>query len=62
MKSKLRIGMIGVLILVILFSIHTLRSAYSFNTCGNSDEELFTFLETFQMVKVNELLEVNEHG
>ena len=62
MKKKLSIGIIGVLILVILFSIPTLRSAYSFDTCGDSDEELFTFLETFQMAKVNELLKVKEYG
>lgn len=61
MQKKLSIGIIGVLILAILFSIPALRSAYSFDTCGDSDEELFAFLETFQMSKVNELLKVKEH-
>jgi len=62
MKAKFRIGIIGALILVILFSIPALRSAYSFGTCGDSDEELFAFLESFQMAKVNELHKVKEHG
>jgi hypothetical protein len=51
-----------VLILVLLFSISTLRSAYALDTCGDSDEELFTFLETFQMAKVNDVLKVEEQG
>lgn len=61
MKKKLRIGIIAIFILVIHFSTPTLHSAYAFDTCGDSDEELFAFLETFQMAKVNELIEVKEH-
>ena len=62
MKSKVHVGIISALILIILCSIPTIRSAYEFGTCGDSAEEMITFLEEFQMAEVNELLKVKEYG
>ena len=62
MNRKILVGIISIVVLVILCSIPSLRSAYAFGTCGDSEKELITFLEEFQMTKVNEILKVKEQG